>query len=55
MYRFNRLVWGAVDSSRPRGVIAAGMENGEINIWDPEKIVANAEYVSLPCRIWHYR
>ncbi|KAF8324282.1 uncharacterized protein EI90DRAFT_3000716 [Cantharellus anzutake] len=41
--RFNRLVWGAVGTSRPRGVIAAGMENGEVNIWDPEKIVSNAE------------
>ncbi|KAK0452176.1 uncharacterized protein EV420DRAFT_1559290 [Desarmillaria tabescens] len=40
--RFNRLTWGYVDSSRPRGVIAAGMENGELALWDPAKILAGA-------------
>jgi protein transport protein SEC31 len=40
--RFNRLAWGAVDASRPQGVVAAGMENGEIGLWDPAKIVAEA-------------
>lgn len=42
-FRFNRLAWGAVDASRPQGVIASGMENGEIGLWDPAKIVAQAE------------
>ncbi|KAF8485415.1 hypothetical protein JB92DRAFT_3131473 [Gautieria morchelliformis] len=37
--RFNRLAWGYVDSARPRGVLAAGMENGELGIWDPAKIL----------------
>ncbi|KAI0654852.1 hypothetical protein C8Q70DRAFT_924945 [Cubamyces menziesii] len=41
--RFNRLAWGYVNAERPRGVIVAGMENGELDIWDPAKIVANAE------------
>ncbi|TFK85253.1 hypothetical protein K466DRAFT_588247 [Polyporus arcularius HHB13444] len=41
--RFNRLAWGYVNAERPRGVIVAGMENGELDIWDPEKIVANAD------------
>ncbi|KAI8971291.1 hypothetical protein BD414DRAFT_540468 [Trametes punicea] len=41
--RFNRLAWGYVNSDRPRGVIVAGMENGELDIWDPAKIVANAD------------
>ncbi|KAM5541833.1 hypothetical protein V8D89_004562 [Ganoderma adspersum] len=41
--RFNRLAWGYVNVERPRGLIVAGMENGELDIWDPEKIVANAE------------
>ncbi|KAI0674665.1 hypothetical protein C8Q78DRAFT_989533 [Trametes maxima] len=41
--RFNRLAWGYVNGERPRGVIVAGMENGELDIWDPSKIVANAE------------
>ncbi|KAK0467509.1 WD40-repeat-containing domain protein [Armillaria novae-zelandiae] len=40
--RFNRLAWGYVDSSRPQGIIAAGMENGELALWDPEKILAGA-------------
>ncbi|KAJ7479966.1 hypothetical protein B0H11DRAFT_1863790 [Mycena galericulata] len=37
--RFNRLAWGAVDATRPRGVIAAGLENGELALWDPAKII----------------
>ncbi|KAI0360315.1 WD40 repeat-like protein [Trametes cingulata] len=41
--RFNRLAWGYVNSERPRGVIVAGMENGELDIWDPAKILANAD------------
>ncbi|TIB81194.1 WD40 repeat-like protein [Wallemia mellicola] len=36
---FNRLGWGHVNSSRPNGVIAAGLESGEIAIWDPQLIV----------------
>lgn len=43
--RFNRLAWGYVDPTRPRGVIAAGMENGELALWDPAKILAGARYV----------
>jgi protein transport protein SEC31 len=45
--RFNRLAWGGVNDSRPQGVIAAGMENGELALWDPAKILAGAEYVPL--------
>ncbi|KAJ6573806.1 hypothetical protein DFH09DRAFT_981344 [Mycena vulgaris] len=41
--RFNRLAWGAVDAARPRGVIAAGLENGELALWDPAKILATAD------------
>ncbi|PSR74443.1 hypothetical protein PHLCEN_2v9855 [Hermanssonia centrifuga] len=41
--RFNRLAWGYTDGGRDRGVIVAGMENGELDIWDPSKILANAE------------
>jgi protein transport protein SEC31 len=43
--RFNRIAWGKADGSRPEGVIAAGMENGELCIWDPSKIVAHVKYV----------
>ena len=45
--RFNRLAWGGVNDSRPQGVIAAGMENGELALWDPVKILAGARYVVL--------
>lgn len=42
-YRFHRLAWANADQTRPEGVIAAGMENGELVLWDPAKIVAGAE------------
>ncbi|KAI0945133.1 hypothetical protein AcV7_001754 [Taiwanofungus camphoratus] len=41
--RFNRLAWGYTNGSRARGVIVAGMENGELDIWDPSKILANSD------------
>jgi len=41
--RFNRLAWGYVNPSRPQGVLAAGLENGELALWDPEKILAGAD------------
>ncbi|KAG8898035.1 protein transport protein S31 [Tulasnella sp. 403] len=37
--RFNRLVWGHVSDTRPKGVIASGMENGELGLWDPASIL----------------
>ena len=43
--RFNRIAWGPGDGTRPEGVIAAGMENGELAIWDPSKIVAQVRCV----------
>lgn len=51
IHRFNRLAWGGVDANRTGGVIAAGMENGELALWDPSKILAGAEYV--PFHILH--
>ncbi|OSX63731.1 hypothetical protein POSPLADRAFT_1169143 [Postia placenta MAD-698-R-SB12] len=41
--RFNRLAWGYADGARARGVLVAGMENGELDIWDPSKILASAD------------
>ncbi|KAF8837870.1 hypothetical protein BDN67DRAFT_997921 [Paxillus ammoniavirescens] len=41
--RFNRIAWGHVHNDRSRGVIAAGMENGELALWDPAKIVEHAD------------
>ncbi|RCH81339.1 protein transport protein S31, partial [Rhizopus stolonifer] len=37
--RFNKLVWGNASSSNPYGVIAGGMENGELTLYDPSKIL----------------
>lgn len=44
-FRFNRLAWGYTGGGRQRGVIVAGMENGELDIWDPSQILASAECV----------
>ncbi|KAI0687703.1 hypothetical protein BC835DRAFT_1376066 [Cytidiella melzeri] len=41
--RFNRLAWGYTDGGRDRGVLVAGMENGELDIWDPSKILVHAD------------
>lgn len=41
--RFNRLAWGFVKhSERPQGVLAAGLENGEIALWDPAVMLGNS-------------
>ena len=45
--RINRLAWGYVDMTRPRGVIVAGPKNGELALWDPSKILAGDGYVHL--------
>jgi protein transport protein SEC31 len=37
--RFNRLAWGGVSDSAGTGVIAGGLENGEIWLWNPEGII----------------
>ncbi|MCO5584315.1 hypothetical protein L7F22_038239 [Adiantum nelumboides] len=37
--RFNRLSWGSVSPSRPQGLLAAGLESGELNIWDAQKVL----------------
>lgn len=42
-HRFNRIAWGQVYKDRSRGIIAAGMENGELALWDPAKIIVGAE------------
>ncbi|EST08137.1 Steroid receptor RNA activator-protein/coat protein complex II, Sec31 [Kalmanozyma brasiliensis GHG001] len=40
--RFNRLAWGYANPTRPKGLLAAGLENGELGIWDAEKILADS-------------
>ncbi|KAJ1018643.1 hypothetical protein NDA13_006333 [Ustilago tritici] len=40
--RFNRLAWGYVNPSRPKGLLAAGLENGELGIWDAQNVLNGA-------------
>ncbi|WWC68183.1 uncharacterized protein I206_102106 [Kwoniella pini CBS 10737] len=40
--RFNRLAWSAPTESHSKGLLAAGMETGEVNLFDPEKILAGS-------------
>ncbi|SCV67953.1 BQ2448_74 [Microbotryum intermedium] len=38
--RFNRLAWGYIKQpDKPLGVIAAGLENGEIGLWDSSRLI----------------
>lgn len=32
--RFNRLGWGFAHKDKPHGLLAAGLENGEVGVWD---------------------
>ncbi|CAO1623334.1 unnamed protein product [Sympodiomycopsis kandeliae] len=45
--KLNRLAWGLIDANHPKGVLAAGLENGELGIWDAQKVMdgnaANAQ------------
>lgn len=43
--RFNRLAWSAPNTTHPKGLIAAGMETGEVHVYDPQKIMAGKRYV----------
>ncbi|WVF69534.1 hypothetical protein IAT40_004312 [Kwoniella sp. CBS 6097] len=40
--RFNRLAWSAPSSTHSKGLIAAGLESGEVNLFDPERILSGA-------------
>lgn len=43
--RFNRLRWGYTDDpSRPQGILAAGLENGQLALWDPAKIISSSSH-----------
>ncbi|PWN18074.1 hypothetical protein BCV69DRAFT_301531 [Microstroma glucosiphilum] len=37
--KLNRLAWGYVHPSYPKGLLAAGLENGELGVWDAQKII----------------
>lgn len=38
--RFHDLAWGPPDDTHPRGIIAGGLENGSLHLWDAEKLIA---------------
>ncbi|OXG53532.1 protein transporter SEC31 [Cryptococcus neoformans] len=40
--RFNQLAWSTPSTTHMKGVLASGMETGEVNVFDPSKIVAGA-------------
>ncbi|KAG8749554.1 protein transport protein S31 [Ceratobasidium sp. 428] len=44
--RFNRLAWGYVNLDRPEGVIAAGLESGQLELWDPAQITHETDISS---------
>jgi protein transport protein SEC31 len=37
--KLNRLAWGYVHPNHPKGLLAAGLENGELGVWDAQKII----------------
>ncbi|ORX35923.1 hypothetical protein BD324DRAFT_629551 [Kockovaella imperatae] len=45
--RFNRIAWSAPTPNNARGVIAAGLESGEVSVFDPEKIMNGSEDARL--------
>ncbi|CAE6512434.1 unnamed protein product [Rhizoctonia solani] len=44
--RFNRLAWGYVNPDRPKGVLAAGLESGQLELWDPAQITHETDVSS---------
>ncbi|KEP48003.1 protein transporter SEC31 [Rhizoctonia solani 123E] len=44
--RFNRLAWGYVNPDRPQGVLAAGLESGQLELWDPAQITHETDVSS---------
>lgn len=46
--RFYDIAWGGVTKERPRGIIAGGLENGSLDLWDAEALINNSGYVPTP-------
>jgi len=42
MNRFDRLVWG-IANDKTYGIVAGGLENGEIDLYDPAVILEGGE------------
>lgn len=50
--RFRKLCWsssGVQGGHLPYGIIAGGLGNGSINVWDPEKIINGEESLIAVC------
>ena len=43
MVRFNDLEWSNFDDTK-RGVIAGGLENGALNLWSADELLAGSRY-----------
>ncbi|KAJ2721493.1 protein transport protein S31 [Coemansia sp. Benny D115] len=43
--RFQRLAWSGKTDAHGLGVIASGLENGDVTVWDPRKIIDGEEAV----------
>ncbi|TPX44564.1 hypothetical protein SeLEV6574_g04428 [Synchytrium endobioticum] len=41
--RFNRLAWGSYGSAKPHGIIAGGMEDGQLDLWDPDILLSQSQ------------
>lgn len=40
--RFHDIAWGPPDETHLRGIIAGGLENGSLQLWDAEKLISGA-------------
>lgn len=40
--RFYDVAWGPPDADHPQGIIAGALENGSLDLWDAEKLLAGA-------------
>ncbi|GAA98043.1 uncharacterized protein L969DRAFT_86032 [Mixia osmundae IAM 14324] len=52
--RFNKIVWTAPIAQRPKGVIAAGMDSGELAVWDPSLILNGKSTDSMIYKTTHH-
>ncbi|KAH7347805.1 WD domain-containing protein [Plectosphaerella cucumerina] len=41
--RFYDIAWGPADEDHPKGIIAGALENGSLDLWDAEKLIAGAD------------
>lgn len=40
--KLNRLAWGYVHPTYPKGLLAGGLENGQLAVWNADKIISGA-------------